>query len=60
MTTTLTDQDFTLNYDIRFVDVVEIERQARILRARIVADGIRSAWAWAVARLRRAPGEQTA
>lgn len=44
-----------MNYDI-----LEIERQARELRARLVADGLRAARQWIVARLRRTPEGRTA
>jgi len=49
-----------LNSDFRFLDVIEIERQARVLRARAVADAFRAARVWVSARLRRAPNGQTA
>ena len=41
-------------------DVLEIERQARELRARVVADGLRAARQWIAARLRRTPEGRTA
>ncbi|MCC5971612.1 MAG: hypothetical protein JJU15_16840 [Pararhodobacter sp.] len=47
-----------LTSDLQFVDIVEIERQARVLRAKAVAEGIRDLRAWVVARLRRAPNTQ--
>ncbi len=49
-----------LHADLQFMDVIEIERQARALRARAVADALRAARIWVVARLRRAPNGQTA
>lgn len=49
-----------LQADLQFMDVIEIERQARALRARAVADGFRAARLWIAARLRRAPSGQTA
>lgn len=49
-----------LQADLQFMDVIEIERQARALRARVVADGMRAAGGWVMARLRRAPNGQTA
>lgn len=49
-----------LQYDLRFLDVIEIERQARALRARAVADAFRAARVWLSARLRRSPNGQTA
>lgn len=48
-----------LQSDLQY-DILEIERQARALRARAVADGIRAARLWVAARLRRAPAGQTA
>ena len=49
-----------MDADFRYVDLVEIEHQARILRARIVADGLRAGFAWLAARVKRAPNGQTA
>jgi hypothetical protein len=49
-----------LQADLQFMDVIEIERQARALRARAVAEAFRAARLWVSARLRRAPGGQTA
>lgn len=49
-----------LQADPQFLDVIEIERQARALRARAVADAFRAARIWVVARLKRAPHGQTA
>jgi len=49
-----------LQFDLSYVDVIEIERQARALRARAVADAFRAARVWVAARLRRAPNGQTA
>lgn len=42
------------------VDIVAIERQARALRAQAIAEMTTAAWAWVVARLRRAPVAQAA
>jgi len=56
----IADHNNELRYDARFVDSMEIERQARVLRARVVAEGTRRGWAWVVARLRRSPVGQTA
>lgn len=42
------------------IDILAIEREARALRARAVAEGIRTAFAWLRARLARAPQGRTA
>ena len=42
------------------LDYLEVERQARALRARVMADGLRAARQWIAARLRRAPEGRTA
>lgn len=54
------DHDNTLSFDVLFVDSIDIERQARALRARVLAEATRNGWAWIVARLRRSPNGQTA
>ena len=51
--------------DIRYefptqIDILAIEREARALRARAVAEGVRTAYAWLRARLARAPQGRTA
>jgi hypothetical protein len=51
--------------DFRFdqpdqLDLIAVEREARALRAKVVADGFRSMVAWVRARLTRAPQGRTA
>lgn len=42
------------------VDILAIEREARALRARAVADMARAAWTWLRARFGAAPADRTA
>jgi hypothetical protein len=42
------------------LDLIAVERQARALRAQVVADGARALVAWVRARLTRAPQGRTA
>lgn len=49
-----------LSDHMQHIDLIEIERQARVLRAKAVAEGVRVARAWIAARLRRSPNGQTA
>lgn len=53
-------RDNELHIEIDVIDLVSIEREARALRARVMAEGIRAAWNWVAARLRRNPEGQTA
>lgn len=47
-------------FDLSQLDVVELERQARAMQARAMAELIGGAARWVVARLRRQPAGQTA
>jgi len=49
-----------LSMDFRNIDIVEIERQARVARSKAVAEAVRAARIWVAARLKRAPAGQTA
>ncbi len=42
------------------IELIEIERQARAMRAHFIADATRAGWNWMVARLRRGAQGQTA
>jgi hypothetical protein len=42
------------------VDIVAVERQARAMQARVMAELLRSGWNWLNDWLRRAPGGRTA
>ncbi len=42
------------------VDIVTVERQARAMQAKVLAEMLRGGWGWAMARLRRAPEGRTA
>lgn len=49
-----------IEYVIEPVDIVAVERQARAMQAKAMAEMASGAWNWLVARLRRAPGGRTA
>ncbi|MCC5999958.1 MAG: hypothetical protein JJU19_03735 [Pararhodobacter sp.] len=42
------------------VDIIAVERQARAMQAQVMAEMLAAAKVWMLARLRRAPGGQTA
>jgi hypothetical protein len=53
----MNDSRYELNDQL---DLIAVERQARAMRAQVVADGARALVAWVRARLTRAPQGRTA